>query len=43
LNLFQKLIFDQQRAAPLKVPPGARGPRPQPPPRYATAGSVYFT
>jgi len=28
LNLFQKLIFDQQRAAPLKVPPGARDPSP---------------
>jgi len=26
LNSFQKLIFDQQSAAHLKVPPGAHGP-----------------
>jgi len=31
LNSFQKLIFGQRSAGSLKVPPGARGPRPQSP------------
>jgi len=35
LNSFQKFIFDKQSAAPLIVPPGARGPKA--PPCYATA------
>jgi len=38
LNSFQKFIFDKQSAAPLKVPPGARGPRPLP--CYATAANA---
>jgi len=32
LNPFQKLIFNQQRAASQKVPPEKRGPRPSAPP-----------
>jgi len=35
LNVFQRLIFNQQSAAPQKVPPGVRGPQ-HPPPCYAT-------
>jgi len=40
LNSFQKVIFNQQNAAPHKMPSGAHGP--QDPPCYAPAESSYF-